>query len=91
MKALILLIPLVLGATSVEAVDTDTQKKGCEHISCPPPNDSDPTSWSMLLPNPYSCESYCHCDNGKAIYMPCPTGTQFNAGMTALRLGWTCV
>ncbi|XP_046393911.1 chondroitin proteoglycan-2-like [Ischnura elegans] len=50
---------------------------GCYKVQskCPAEN----TGNAILLPNPDDCGSYCVCDWGKAIYMTCPAGLEFNA------------
>ncbi|XP_071442521.1 uncharacterized protein, partial [Hetaerina americana] len=46
---------------------------GCDKVKpqCPAENSGD----AILLPNPDDCGSYCVCDWGNAIWMPCPSAT----------------
>jgi hypothetical protein len=53
-------------------------ERGCEMVQCPPTNNPDPSAWTVCLPNPLEKKSYCVCDWGTAIYMPCPDGLEFN-------------
>ncbi|WP_295390215.1 carbohydrate-binding module family 14 protein [uncultured Thiodictyon sp.] len=53
----------------------DEDKKGCEKVTCPATNGE----FSLHLPNPDSCTSFCKCDWGVAHYFECPAGLEFNA------------
>ncbi|XP_059476467.1 mucin-2-like [Neocloeon triangulifer] len=49
--------------------------RGCQLVTdCPRLNGDH----AVHLPNPLSCESFCKCDWGKAIYFQCPKGLHFN-------------
>ncbi|KAG8229163.1 hypothetical protein J437_LFUL009233 [Ladona fulva] len=54
----------------------NTNPGKCDNVKplCPPTNEGNAT----LLPNPDDCGSYCVCDWGNAIWMPCPAGLHFN-------------
>lgn len=52
-------------------------KAGCEKVKCPAENGD----WSLMLPNPDDCASFCKCDWGQAIWFACPEGLHFNADL----------
>ena len=50
---------------------------GCEKVKCPAENGD----WSLMLPNPDDCASFCKCDWGQAVWFACPEGLHFNADL----------
>lgn len=60
---------------SFMAMAQDESKKGCEKVTCPATNGE----FSLQLPNPDSCTSFCKCDWGSVYYFECPAGLEFNA------------
>ncbi|KAF4532819.1 hypothetical protein B566_EDAN002670 [Ephemera danica] len=50
-------------------------KNGCEYVLCPANNGE----YALILANPYDCGSFCTCNWGEAIYIPCSPGLHFNS------------